>query len=97
MIQASTKTLINRGILKGLYDYYMTCNYNNASPHQKIITTMKKTNIKRKVVGGVLGVVLILCFTVGSVTVQALDRLIPAFQLNLIRITGLNNMSNIHP
>ncbi len=46
------------------------------------------SGLYKSIVGVALGVLGILCFAVGGVTVQALDRLIPVFELNFIRIAG---------
>ncbi len=43
---------------------------------------------QRAVIGGLLGIAMIFSFAAGAVTVQALDKLIPIFQLNFIRITS---------
>ncbi len=42
----------------------------------------------RSVIGGVLAAVTLLCFVAGAITVQALDKLLPVFELNFIRITS---------
>ena len=42
----------------------------------------------KQAVGVALGVLLSLLYTVGGVAVQALDKLVPLFQLNVFRLTG---------
>ncbi len=56
----------------------MTCN-----------TPEKQRGMYRKICGCCIGLFMILCYGIGGVTVQALDKLIPTFELNCVRITGM--------
>ncbi len=51
--------------------------------------TMKKTDLKNEVIGCFLALFSTMCFTLGSVSVQALDGYIPDFELNVIRLSGM--------
>ncbi len=42
--------------------------------------------LRRKIIGGIIGLVMVPCFALGGVTRQALNNLIPAFELTFIRI-----------
>ncbi len=44
------------------------------------------TAIQRKIAGGIIGLMMVPGFALGGVTIQALDKLIPDFELTLIRI-----------
>ncbi len=42
--------------------------------------------VQRKIAGGIIGLMMAPCFALGGVTIQALDKLIPDFELTFIRI-----------
>ena len=49
----------------------------------------EKVNLKNEILGCLISLLTVLCFTLGSVAVQALNGLIPDFELNAIRLTGM--------
>ena len=50
---------------------------------------------KKQILGVVVGLLMSILFTLGGVTVQALDKLVPVFQLNAIRLAGMDGSQHI--
>ena len=49
----------------------------------------EKVSLKNEILGCLISLLTVLCFTLGSVAVQALNGFIPDFELNAIRLTGM--------
>ena len=49
----------------------------------------EKVSLKNEILGCLISLLAVLCFTLGSVAVQALNGFIPDFELNAIRLTGM--------
>ncbi len=43
---------------------------------------------RKQIVGVLLGLIMSILYTTGGAAVQALDKLVPLFQLNAIRLVG---------
>ncbi len=54
-----------------------------------------KMIFERQIIGVLVGLIVSALFTIGGVTVQAIDRRIPVFQLNAMRLTGKYVFFNI--
>ncbi len=58
----------------------------------------EELSCSRQVLGLALGLLCHLIYAVGSIAVQALDKLVPTFQLNVLRLIGEFNVErqNLH-
>ena len=52
------------------------------------MTNAEQKNLMEELLGVLISLLTVLLFTLGSVAVQALNGLIPDFELNVIRLTG---------
>ncbi len=68
--------------------------HHSSSSYTQILKTLTMLQMadKNETFGALLSLFIMSLYTIGAIAVQALDKSIPVFQLNMARLTG-----NVHP